>query len=167
VKAGLVEVRLHNAGTVPHQVQLLRLHDGVTLTSFVHAVAASHGAAVPHLSDATGGSNGVGPGGNQTTFVNLREGNYIALCFLSDKGQDGPHFAHGMLAQFTVKGQGNSAHPPGHVLGELDAFSFGYRMPAVVDGQGLYRFANTAAHDTHELAILWLAPHKTAADFLA
>ncbi len=35
VKAGLVEVRLHNAGTVPHQVQLLRLHDGVTLTSFV------------------------------------------------------------------------------------------------------------------------------------
>ncbi len=30
VKAGLVEVRLHNAGTVPHQVQLLRLFHGVT-----------------------------------------------------------------------------------------------------------------------------------------
>ena len=167
VKAGLVEVRLHNAGTVPHQVQLLRMHDGITLTSFVQAVAASHGAAVPHLSDATGGSNGVDPGGDQTTFVNLRAGTYIALCFLSDNGHGAPHFAHGMLSPFTVKGQGDSAHPPGHVFGDIDAFSFGYRMPAVVDGHGFYRFANTAAHDTHELAILRLAPQKTAADYLA
>jgi len=156
VKAGLVEVRLHNAGTVPHQVQLLRLHDGITLTSFVQAVAASHGAAVPRLSDATGGSNGVDPGGDQTTFVNLRAGNYIALCFLADNGHGAPHFAHGMLSPFTVKGQGDSAHPPGHVFGDIDAFSFGYRMPAAVDGHGFYRFANTAAHDTHELAIVRL-----------
>ena len=36
-----------------------------------------------------------------------------------------------------------------------------------MDGHGFYRFANTAAHDTHELAILRLAPQKVAADFLA
>ena len=166
LKAGLVEVRLHNAGTVAHQVQLLRLHDGVALGDFLGTVAATHGGAVLQLSDATGGSNAIDPGGYQATFVNLRAGNYVALCFLSDGGDGAPHFAHGMLSPFTVEGEGDSAHPPGHVLGSINAFSFGYHMPAVVDGHGLYRFTNTDASDTHELTILRLAPGATAADFL-
>ena len=166
LKAGLVEVRLHNAGTVPHQVQLLRLHDGVALPDFLGAVAASNGGAVLQLADATGGANAIDPGGYQAAFVNLRAGNYVALCFLTDGGDGAPHFAHGMLSPFTVEGQGNSAHPPGHVLGAINAFSFGYQMPAVVDGHGLYRFTNTDGTDTHELTILRLAPGKTAGDFL-
>lgn len=165
LKAGLVQVRLRNVGSVAHQVQLLRLHDGVTLDSFQSAVAASQGGAVLQLADATGGSNAIDPGGHQATFVNLRAGNYVAVCFLSDGGDGAPHFAHGMLSAFSVTGQGNSAHPPGDVLGSIEAFSFGYRMPAVVNGHGLYRFTNTDGLDTHELTILRLAPGKTAADF--
>lgn len=165
LKAGLVQVRLHNDGSVAHQVQLLRLHDGVNLADFQSAVALSHGGAVLQLADATGGSNAIEPGGYQATFVNLRAGNYVALCFLSGGGDGAPHFAHGMLSTFSVAGQGNSAHPPGDVLGSIEAFSFGYRMPAVVNGHGLYRFTNTDGRDTHELTILRLAPGKTAADF--
>ena len=167
VTAGLVEVRLHNAGTVPHQVQLLRLHDGVSLTTFRSTVEATHGGAVLQLADATGGSNAIDPGGNQTTYVNLRAGDYVALCFLTGGGDGQPHFTHGMLSPFTVSGRGNSAHPPGHVLGAIDAKSFGYVMPDVVEGHGLYRFTNTAMADTHELTILRLAPTKTAEDFRA
>lgn len=167
LKAGLVQVRLHNVGSVAHQVQLLRLHDGITLDAFQSAVAATHGGAVLQLADATGGSNAIDPGGYQATFVNLHAGNYVALCFLSDGGDGAPHFAHGMLSAFSVAGKGNSAHPPGHVLGSIEAFSFGYRMPAVVDGHGLYRFTNTDGRDTHEFTVLRLAPGKTAADFLS
>jgi hypothetical protein len=168
LSSGIVEVRLHNHGTVEHQVQLLRLHDGITLAGFTQAVAATQGGAVLQLADATGGSNGIDPGGYQQTFVRLRPGNYVALCFLAGGGDGAPHFAHGMLAPFTVvqAEDDESGHVRGHVLGDIDAFSFGFHMPAVVNGHGLYRFTNTAAVDTHELAILRLAPQKTAADFL-
>lgn len=167
LKAGLVEVRLHNAGTVAHQVQLLRLHDGITVDGFQQAVSESQGGAVLQLADATGGSNAIDPGGYQATYVNLRAGQYVAMCFLSEGGDGAPHFAHGMLSAFSVGGRGNSAHPPGHVLGSIEAYSFGYRMPAVVKGHGLYRFTNTDGRDTHELTILRLAPGKTAAQFLS
>lgn len=167
LKAGLVEVDLRNAGSVPHQAQLLRLHDGITLEHFQHDVAASHGGAVLQLSDAAGGSNAVDPGGRQVSFINLRAGSYIVLCFLSDGGDGVPHFAHGMLTPFTVQGHGDSAHPPGRVAGGVEAFSFGFHMPATVDGHALYRFTNSARSDTHEMTILRLAPGRTADDVLA
>jgi hypothetical protein len=167
LQAGLVQLRLHNTGTVAHQAQLLRLHDGVGPAAFLQAVLATQGGAVLALADAAGGATSVDPGGSQVTWQPLSAGSYVVMCF-QDGGDDGaPHFALGMFAAFTVSGAGTSAHPPGHVLGDIDAFSFGFRMPAVVDGHGLYRFTNTATADTHEAAILKLAPGKTAADVLA
>jgi hypothetical protein len=167
LKAGIVQVRLHNAGNVTHQVQLLRLHDGVTPAFYRQALLASQGGAALVYADATGGSNGIDPGGFQVSYMDLSAGTYVAMCFLSDGGDGAPHFAHGMFSPFTVEGQGTSAHPPGHVLGSIDAFSFGFTMPAVVDGHGLYQFTNTATSDTHEATLLRLAPGKHASDVLA
>ncbi|MGB8650637.1 MAG: hypothetical protein WCD35_08235 [Mycobacteriales bacterium] len=161
LRAGLVDVRLHNAGTVDHQVQLVRLHDGVTADAYRRALIASQGGAALQLGDAMGGSNAIAPGGFQETWVDLPAGSYVAMCFL-DGGGGVPHFVKGMLAAFTVVGQGNSAHPPGHVLATISAFSFGFQMPAVVDGHGLYRFTNTAPSDTHELTLIKLVPGATA-----
>jgi hypothetical protein len=166
LKAGLVEVHLHNAGSVTHQVQLMRLHDGVTTAAYVLALVASQGGAALQLADASGGSNAVDPGGDQTTFVNLAAGDYVAMCFLSDGGDGAPHFAHGMLAPFTVEGQGTSAHPPARSLGSVGAYNFNYNMPAVVDGHGLYGFTNTSTTDTHELTIMRLAANSSAQSFL-
>lgn len=171
LRAGLVRVRLHNFGTVPHQVQLVRLHPGVTAASYRQALLASKGGAALMLADATGGSGTIDPRGLQTTYVNLRAGHYVALCFLGAGGDGAPHFAHGMFAPFTVRGQDERDVPSGHVLATIKAFTvgnrMGFHMPAVIHGHGLYRFTNTAPMDTHEFSLLKLAPHKTAADFLA
>jgi len=164
--AGLVDVRLHNAGTVDHQVQLIRLHDGVTPDAYLHSLLLSGGGTALVLGDAMGGSNAIAPAGFQETWVNLPAGQYVALCFQTGPGGP-PHFVKGMFASFTVAGQGNSAHPPGHVLGTISAFSFGFDMPTVIDGHGLYRFTNTAATDTHELTLIRLKDGTSAADALA
>lgn len=167
LRAGLVQVRLHNTGTVAHQAQLLRLHSGVTPAAFLQAVLATQGGALLALSDAAGGATSIDPGGLQVTWQDLSAGTYVVMCFQDGGDHGAPHFALGMFTPFTVTGSGTSAHPPGHVAGAIDAFSFGFRMPAVVDGHGLYRFTNTATADTHEAAVLKLAPGKTAADVLA
>jgi hypothetical protein len=115
-----------------------------------------------------GGSNSVGPGGFQETWVNLPAGTYVAMCFQDGPPNSGPpHLFKGMFTSFTVTGRGNSAHPPGYVRGTISAFSFGFHMPAVIDGHGMYRFVNTADTDTHELTLIKLTPGATAADVLA
>lgn len=171
LRAGLVRVRLHDVGTVPHQVQLFRLHSGVTAASYRRALLASKGGAALKLADAAGGSGTIDPGGLQTTYVNLRAGRYVAMCFLTAGGNGEPHFVHGMFAPFTVSGTDERDTPAGHVLGTIRAFttskSLGFAMPSVIEGDGLYRFTNTARRDTHELALLKLAPGRTANDFRA
>ncbi|HET7901217.1 MAG TPA: hypothetical protein VFL59_08505 [Candidatus Nanopelagicales bacterium] len=166
VTAGLVDVRLHNTGSVDHQAQLVRLHDGVTPAQYLAALEASGGGTALVLGDATGGPNAIHAGGFQETWVTLVAGTYGVLCFQDGPGGP-PHFVKGMYASFAVSGQGNSAHPPGNVVGTISAFSFGFHMPAVIDGHGLYRFTNSATADTHELTIIKLAPGATAADALA
>jgi hypothetical protein len=49
--------------------------------------------------------------------------------------------------------------------GTITGFSFGFNIPAHVDGDAIYRFKNLSDTDTHELTIEKLAPDKTAEDF--
>ena len=167
LEAGLINVRLHNAGTVAHQVQLVRLHDGVTAEVYRTQLLASHGGTALVLADAAGGDAAIEPGGFQSSYINLRAGHYVALCFQQGGDKGAPHFAHGMFSAFTVRGQDEQDRPDGRVLGTISAFSFGFRMPALVNKDGLYRFRNAATADTHELQLLKLAPGRTAQDVLA
>lgn len=167
LEAGLVNVRLHNTGTVAHQVQLVRLHDGVTPEVYRTQLLASQGGTALVLADAAGGDAAVGPGGFQSSYINLRAGRYVALCFQQGGDHGAPHFVHGMFSAFTVRGQDEQDRPAGRVRGTISAFSFGFHMPALVKRDGLYRFRNLATADTHELQLLKLAPGKTAQDVLA
>jgi hypothetical protein len=163
LRAGLETIRLHNKGTEPHQVQLLRLHDGKKFSDLSKVLRDPTGD-VFTVADATGGSNTILPGAEQETYVNLRAGHYVALCFVSDAVSNVPHFAEGMIAQFEVTGSGTWQRPDAE--GTISAFSFGFNIPADVDGHGVYRFKNLSDTDTHELTIERLAPGKIAADFL-
>lgn len=177
--AGLVRIVLKNIGTEPHQAQLIRLHKGVSAKDYIDSLIKTHGATAVTLGDATGGANVVDPGGSQTTWSNLRAGNYVVLCFQSAGDHGAPHFALGMTATFTVSGWARWARPPGHVQGTISAYTIeppagssampimGFHMPKVIDEDGLYIFRNTAKSDTHELSLLPLAPGKTAADVVA
>jgi hypothetical protein len=128
---------------------------------------ATQGGAALALADAYGGSNSVGPGADQETWVNLPAGTYVAMCFQDGPpGSGPPHLFKGMYAAFTVTGQGNSAHPPVPVRGTISAFSFGFHLPATINGHGVYRFVNTADADSHELTLLKLAPGMHADDVL-
>lgn len=168
VTAGLVDVRLHNVGNVDHQVQFARLHDGITPEFYYNALLGSGGGTALVFADAMGGSNAVVPGGFQETWVNLPAGTYVAMCFQDGPpGSGPPHLFKGMFTSFTVSGVGNSAHPPGYVRGTISAYSFGFHMPDVIDGHGIYRFVNTATADTHELTLLKLAAGMHADDVLA
>lgn len=167
LEAGLINIRLHNAGTVAHQVQLVRLHDGVTPEMYRTQLLASQGGTALVFADAAGGDAAIEPGGFQSSYVNLRAGHYIALCFQQGGDQGAPHFVHGMFSAFTVRGQDEPDRPDGPVRGTISAFSFGFQMPAIVKRNGLYRFRNLATNDTHELQLLKLAPGKTATDVLA
>ena len=177
LRAGLVKVDLHNVGTFPHQAQLFKLHKGVTAASYLASLEATGGGTALVLADATGGANTVDPGSHQVTWVNLKAGNYVVVCF-QDGGDHGkPHFVDGMYASLTVFGHGNDARPRGQVQGTIAAYThektrstplvMGFHMPKVIDSDGLYLFKNTAATDTHELAFLKLAPRKTAKDVVA
>ena len=172
--AGLIDVRLHNVGHVDHQVQFMRLHDGIDPGFYLDSISHNGGATALVFADAMGGSNAVVPGASQETWVNLPAGTYVALCFQDGPGGP-PHFVLGMHAIFTVTGQGNSAHPPAYVRGTISAFTsvttsgetLGFHLPAVIDGHGIYRFVNTAATDTHELTLLKLKTGMHKADVLA
>jgi hypothetical protein len=163
LQAGLETIRLHNTGTEPHQVQLLRLHDDKKFSDLKRVLADPTGDPLT-VADATGGSNAILPGAEQETYVNLRAGHYVALCFVTDEVSNVPHFAEGMIAQFDVTGASTRQRPDAE--GTISAFSFGFNIPAYVDGHGVYRFKNLSDTDTHELTIERLAPGKTAANFL-
>ena len=166
--AGLIDVRLHNAGHVDHQVQFVRLHEGFDAASYMADLIGSGGGSALRDGDAMGGSNAVGAGQDQETWVNLPAGNYVAMCFQDGPPNSGPpHLFKGMYDSFTVTGQGNSAHPPVPVRGTISAYSFGFNLPATIDGHGVYRFVNTASADSHELTLLKLAPGMHAQDVLS
>lgn len=174
--AGLVRVNMRNTGSFPHQLQLLRLHRGITPAAYLRALTASHGGSTFMLADATGGPNAVNAGGHQTVWLNLRPGKYVAACFETGGDHNAPHFVTGMFASLTVVGRSRpAAAPAGRVQGNLYAYTIeypygstgplmGYIMPRVINGHGLYEFRNLAGTDSHEFTIVKLAPGKTALD---
>lgn len=170
VRAGLVELKLVNHGTVDHEALLARLHPGVTLARFEKALKAS-GPAAYRLVDFAGGAGAAAAGGSQDTVQALQGGHYAVLCLVA--GPDGiPHVMKGMIAGLTVTGYLPPARlaalrPEGHVTGTITAHDMTYTLPAVIHGHGLYRFTDTDARDTHEFGIIRLGPGVTAADVSA
>ena len=167
LRAGLVTVRLHNTGTVAHQVQFIRLHKGITPARYRADLIRSGGGTALTEGDAAGGATAIEPGARQVAWVNLRAGTYVAVCFQDGGDARVPHFVHGMYDSFTVVGQHPRFSSPGHVKGTIRGFSFGYTIPKVVDGHAIYRFVDVARTDTHELQLLKLKSGATAADVLA
>ena len=79
---GLVDITLTNQGTQPHQAQLERLNNGVTQAQVLAAFKKGPEAFLPLLSS-YGGANTVDPGQSQEVILNIAQGHYIMLCFVS------------------------------------------------------------------------------------
>ena len=109
IHGGLVNVTLVNHGREPHQAQLMRLNDKVTLDQFFAALKQGPDVALP-LVTSSGGPNAVMPGQRQRVTLNLLAGQYVAMCFITSP--DGhSHAEKGVITPFTVA-QAISGAPP-------------------------------------------------------
>ncbi|MER3513040.1 MAG: hypothetical protein C4310_00335 [Chloroflexota bacterium] len=162
VNAGLISVKLENHGQEPHQAQLARLQDGKTMADLQAAFAQGEQAAIALLEFA-GGPSVLGPGKSQEVVLNLREGNYVLLCFIA--GADGvSHLAKGMVKplQVMAAGQGGAQAPKADLSIALK--DFGFEMPAQVKaGRQTWEIKNQGPQ-LHEMVIIKLAPGKTMND---
>ena len=111
IAGGLVRFKLKNEGKDPHQAQMVRLNDGVTLQQFQTAAQSPDPSAVLRLITVQGGPNGVSGGKSQDVVNNLQAGSYLYLCFVS--GEDGvSHIEKGMVKPFQVTAPTGTAEPP-------------------------------------------------------
>ena len=165
LKPGTTEIRLDNDGQFDHHVQLLRIDGDQTVQE---AIAAVEGPPPPWVT-AYGGVSWLAPGESATVVDSLPAGRYALVCFFDDP--DGvPHFAKGMVAEFTLSGDENDADLPDpdiEITGTDDGSgnSYMFQTPASVEaGEVNIRFAN-AGTEIHEVSLLRV-PDDTTIDQL-
>jgi len=158
VPAGLTRIRVTTSGSARHGLLLARLHDGVTVSRFKHALDTKDGLAALPLASFDGGVDTLpGPGQAWQMITALRPGTYV----LVDGEENGPrpNFDRGAIAALHVTTPiGTSAAAPKAAgsIGMVD-FAFRIHLPASFHGHGWVRFANRG-HDIHRIILLRLDP---------
>lgn len=98
---GLVRVTLQNSGTLSHQVELVRLNQGVGQSDILGAIAGADVAALNDMVTYHGGPNEVPPGSDRSVATELEPGTYAVLCFVSSDGGT-LHVLQGMIATMEI-----------------------------------------------------------------
>jgi uncharacterized cupredoxin-like copper-binding protein len=99
--AGRHVFRVSNAGPQPHEANVLQLAPGKTARDVLEFFASPAGQS-PFTP--MGGVQGVTPGTEDALLVlDLKPGNYLAICNIPDPASGKPHAALGMVKEFTVK----------------------------------------------------------------
>ena len=99
IQKGLHTIRVANEGAQHHEIELVKLAPGASVTDFMKWIAKMDG---PPPGKPLGGISGIGAGMSEYFSADFTPGNYALICFLPDTKDGKPHFAHGMVQQFTV-----------------------------------------------------------------
>ena len=99
IQRGLRTVRVTNEGAQHHEIELVKLAPGVSVGDFMKWIAKMEG---PPPGKPLGGISGIDAGMSAYFSADFSPGNYAFVCFLPDTRDGKPHFAHGMVQQFTV-----------------------------------------------------------------
>lgn len=99
-KAGVHTWQIVNDGPQPHEITLLRLAEGKTLEDAGAWFAAPNG---PPPYALVGGFQAFMPGATGWLTVDLKPGDYVALCAIPDSATGKPHMDLGMLMPFKVQ----------------------------------------------------------------
>ena len=135
IPAGLTELRLVNAGSELHHMQLVRLEEGRTATQFVAAIAA--GGPPPEWAELVGGPNAIAPGSSAASVQHLHPGHYALLCFIPSSDRV-PHFAKGMHRDLWVVGTPvRASEPRPDIEIQLVDYAFALSAPLVAGRQTL------------------------------
>jgi hypothetical protein len=97
--AGRQMVKVVNNGPQSHEVTVIKLDSAKTLDDFMKFAQTYKGELPAHP---VGGITSVKAGTTNYFEVNLSPGNYVLICFVPDTKDGKPHFAHGMVQQFTI-----------------------------------------------------------------
>ncbi len=100
IRAGNRTIRVHNISRQVHEVELVQLAPGKTLSDFMTWMEKMEG---PPPAKALGGIASMEPGLTEYFTYNFTSGNYALVCFVPDARDGKPHFAHGMVQQITVR----------------------------------------------------------------
>jgi hypothetical protein len=141
IPAGITTVQLRNVGKEKHEAQFIKLNPGVTIDQVIAALQQQ--GPPPDLFSFEGGPAEVIASKTAEVILDLSQGQYVLLCFIS--APDGqPHVAKGMLLQLTVNAATGTAGtlPAGKgtiALGAPNGFDLPATMPA---GKSTYRLTN-------------------------
>lgn len=101
VKAGLQTVEVVNHGGRPHEVVVVKLMPGATVTDVIASF--EPGASGPPRGELVGGITGIEKGDRVYFTGEFEPGRYGLICFLPDGAGGRPHFLQGMTTEFTVE----------------------------------------------------------------
>jgi hypothetical protein len=144
--AGPLAIQVINNGPEAHELNIMRLADGKTADDVLRYLGAPDS---PPPFTPVGGMNGLDKGLSGFAELNLTPGEYVAICNIPSPAAEGhPHFALGMIKQFTVAPSAAASFPTGKFTSVSDkarayqfnpdgtfAFYLGGKDPAV---QGNY-----------------------------
>lgn len=163
VPAGLVRVRMDNAGTELHHTQMVRLDSGRTFQDLAAVLSGPPGP-LPKWIRHVGGPGAVIPGDSSEVTMILEPGSYALLCYVPNV-ENVPHFALGMMRPFVVSPSTRAAaRPPAADLAMvLDDYRFDL-SGALRAGRQTIEVSNVASQ-FHEVVFMRMEPGKTALDF--
>jgi len=100
-EGGMVRVTLRNEGSVSHQLELVRVAEGIGESDILEAIGRRDIAALNNMVTYHGGPNEVPPDSSRTVVTELEPGTYVLLCFVSTDGGT-LHVLQGMVATMDV-----------------------------------------------------------------
>ena len=164
IPAGLVDLTFVNNGAQPHQIQLLRINDG-NYDQFASALKKN--GPVPstlQLVTGAGGANTIDPGGTQEVILNLSQGEYASICFVS--GSDNiPHFMKGMLQHLSVTGSPNTSQAQPQTNTVITLKDFAIAVPTTVPAGAVTWKVTNDGPQLHEMDIVKLHSGVTFEQF--
>ncbi len=167
LRAGLVDLKLVNNGTQPHQAQFARLNPGVTSEQVVNELIDKRQEAQAFsLLTFVGGPDTISPGNGQEALLDLQAGNYALICLVS--GSDGlPHIDKGMIHFLTIS-PATISQPLPQADGEIVIQDHQYLLPPTLTQPRTSTLkVENQGTEPHELNIVRLASGKSAQDVLA
>jgi uncharacterized cupredoxin-like copper-binding protein len=99
LSAGRHTIKVTNSAAQDHEIELIHLAPGKTAADMQQWITKMDG---PPPGKAVGGIAAMKPGTTNYFDVDLLPGEYLAICFVPDKGDGKPHHQHGMVRSFTV-----------------------------------------------------------------
>ena len=102
ISSGVQNIRVTNKGQQEHEAFLIKLNPGATIQDFLGAFepGAPPG---PPPGQGFGGFQAIAAGGGGIFTVDFAPADYALVCFVEDPNTGAPHFALGMIHEFTVQ----------------------------------------------------------------